>query len=191
MGATIAIAIPCCFHQEPTLRWVILGLKFGPWRWECLAQWRALRSRGVKRRRAAMLVEALAGTFRIMCEQKQKCEVWTLNIGHGQCHVNGPLALLHRLGLLRAAKAHHHGALQTPSGKWKRLTQSTGQMDKWIAIADEVGELGSAPRTCKKWVSMHKQVRDSIVKHKARGLSGRQWFESSHVHAPHGHRDIS
>ena len=156
------------------MRWIVLGLKFGPWRWQCLKQWRELRSQGVERSRSAMLAEVVAGTFRVMCEQKQKCEAWPLNIGHGQCHVNGPLALMHRLGLVRAAKAHEPGALQTPSGLWKHLTQKTRQLDKWIAIADEVGELGSPPRTCQRWIDMHKQVRASIVKHKARGLSGRR-----------------
>ena len=174
------IASSLSFSEEPALRWIMLGLKFGPWRWECLRQWRALRSRGVKRSRAAMLAESLAGTFRTMCEQKQTCEVWNLNIGHGQCHVNGPVALLHRLGIVRAAKAHQPRALQLPSGKkWKQLCLSTDQLRKWIAIADDVGELGSPPRTCREWVDMHRRVHDSIVQHQAKGLSGRRSVESS------------
>ena len=130
----------------------------------------------MKRSRAAVLAEVLVGTCRSMREQRRACEVWTLNIGHGQCHVNGPLALLHRLGVVRAAKAHQPGALQLPCGEWKQLSQSTAQLEKWLAIADDVGELGSPPRTCQEWVDMHKQVYASIARHNAQGLSGRRLF---------------
>ena len=159
--------------EEPALRWIVLALKFGPWRQELLRQWRVLRSRGVKRDRAASLASALAACFRSMCAEKS--EVWTLNVGYQQCHVSGPLPLLHHLGLLRSARQGQPRALQLASKNWKRLlptSSSRAQLEKWIAVADEVGELGS-PRTCREWVDAHVRVHNIIVKHKVRGLRGR------------------
>ena len=168
--------------EEPALRWLVIALKFGPWREELLKQWRELRSRGVKRDRSTMLASALTSTFCAM--RKHQCPAWTLNVGHQQCHVSGPMALFQRLGLAKSAKAHQPGALHTAYGKWKRLLPSAGkvQLEKWIAMADEVGELGSPPRTCREWIDLHVKVHDIVVKHKVRGLRGRcSWKKTSLV----------
>ena len=120
----------------------------------------------------ARLSLALQSTFRAMCGAK--LDLWTLNLGHNQCHVNGPVMLLNRLGLIKAANEDKPGALLTAGGLWKQLTPEAGraQLERWIAMADEVGELGS-PTTCREWIDMHIEVHDAIVRHKVRGLQGR------------------
>ena len=159
--------------EELALRWLVLAIRFGPWREELLRQWR-LRSRGVKRDRASTLAACLISCFRTMCSDK--CAVWILNVGHQQCHVSGPLALFKHLGLLRNGKPGQPGAVLTAYQKWKQLLPAKAakvQLAKWIAVADDVGELRS-PCSCREWIDMHMWVHDIIVKNKVRGLRGRR-----------------
>ena len=62
--------------------------------------------------------------------------------------------------------------------------RDTVQLDKWVAVADSVGEIAS-PNTCKDWVEARKKVHDTIVKHKVRGFLGKSFaggkIQSSHA----------
>ena len=135
--------------------------------WQALSGRRGVRC--TKRARARALAVALRSAFEAM--RMDKCREWVLNVGHQQGHVSGPLALYHRLGLLKSAPEGTRGAVSLAYGKWKRFQMILEELEKWIEMADEVGELG-APRTCKEWIAACSQLHDVVVKHKVKGMSG-------------------
>ena len=156
------------------MRWLGLALKYGPWRTELVKQWQLLGSRGSSCGRTALLALALNATFRSMCRD-DVCQAWICNVGHQQSHVSGPVPLYYRLGMLASSSKNEPGAVQVRDGKWKRLLPSASayaQLDKWVALADAVGE-SESPRTCRQWIDQHVDLHNIVVKHKLRGLRGR------------------
>ena len=155
------------------MRWLALALKYGPWRLELLNQWQLLESRGVSGGRVALLAFALEATFRTMCRDT-RCQPWICNVGHQQTHVNGPVPLYYRLGMLASSSKNERGSVQVRNEKWKKLSpaKAHAELERWAALADEVGQR-AAPRTCREWIDEHVRLHNIVVKHKLRGLRSR------------------
>ena len=162
------------FSQEPALRLISIQLKHKAWR-DCLVQtWSSeFKGRlGVRvfdvSSRSQMLLRVLKAVGREMNGVDDS--PWAASLGQNISHVNGPLAVLSRLGVVKKVKKQHHArkvgagrrvcTLKLGQSKTSRRRLARGprehaaavaKLAKYVRLAD-AAHVKHAPTTCKAWV---------------------------------------
>lgn len=163
--------------QEPTLRVLSVQLKYGPWRdafvkcWARIAKGEEFRGLG-EQGRARILVKALQS----MCRQMHGCDdsVWNESLGKNISHVNGPLATLSRLGILKKVQQRRSrvrsvlklgkmGTLRRLCSGVLEMASAKAKVLRWVKLASECHV--DAPRTCQAWVAEHGKANAIFENH--------------------------
>ena len=112
--------------QEPTLRLIIIHLKYADWRRAFLIAWRVasgcwdgvgmLREATVDDR-AELVLQALEATCRAQHlegddKPSDESKAWADNLGHDIAYVSSPLSFLGRLGVVQKCPPEQKGALR-------------------------------------------------------------------------------
>ena len=106
--------------QEPTLRLIIIQLKYADWRRAFLIAWRGvgmLGSEATVDDRAELVLQALEATCRAQHLEgddnlSDQSKAWVENLGHNIAYVSSPLSLLGRLGVVKKCPRSRKGALR-------------------------------------------------------------------------------
>ena len=156
--------------QEPLFKSVSIMLKYGPWRrklrevYQVEAQKERWQARFTdKKRQARFMLHLLQQTARQMSGQAHTA--WALNVGNNIGFCSGPVPYLTTLGIIKAANQGEKDVLVFgKQGKPKRLCKGTSEIAKTLqklvtlaSTADELIKL-PAPRTCKDWVRLFREV---------------------------------
>lgn len=166
--------------QEPTLRFLSVQIKYGPWREALMVSWRsgvrALPGGAKSLQQASVDVRAkfLVKVLRDMCARMQGKDdkAWVASLGRGVSHVSGPLATLNRLRILRPSPGKHL-MLGMGQGSKRRLCSgvrefqvAAGKLRTFVKLADEA-IVPKAPRSCRDWVDEHFRLDAIFTKHAA------------------------
>ena len=155
------------------MRPLSVQLKYGPWRDRFIVRWRdrarkvvAFRRSGEvsKGVRAKLLLDALCDTCYDMDGVDD--DDWVASLGKSISHASGPLATLHRLGILKKTglkrgQALHLGKKQKQlrrvcSGVRERAA-AKAKLLRWVELSQSLPET-IAPRTCQNWVEEHARL---------------------------------
>ena len=173
--------------QEPTLRLIIIHLKYADWRRAFLIAWRLWRGVGMLGSeatvddRAALVLQALEATCRAQHLEgddnlSDESKAWADNLGHNIAYVSSPLSLLGRLGVVKKCPPEQKGALRLGPQKnmnfLRRLCSAKERphvrrrLVKWVRLADAIGVV-QAPRTCRSWAEQFQNLQQKMRVHRA------------------------
>ena len=149
------------------MRCLSIQLKYSPWRdalvncWSKVAKQQGFRCSDVQGR-ARILTE----TLRSMCVDMDGVDttLWSDSLGRNISHANGPLATLHRLGILTVQKRHLKSRrlrVGQGTGRWLcsgvlAITKARAHVSRWVLLADACQVV--APSTCHGWVAEQARV---------------------------------
>ena len=167
--------------QEPTLRLIIIHLKYADWRRAFLIAWRGvgmLGSEATVDDRAELVLQALEATCRAQHLEgddnlSDQSKAWAENLGHNIAFVSSPLSLLGRLGVVKKCAPNTEGALRLGAdsqlrrlcSRWER-PQVRKLLVQWVRLADAIGVV-QAPRTCRSWVEQVQNLQQKMRVHRA------------------------
>ena len=171
--------------QEPTLRLIIIHLKYADWRRAFLTAWRGvgmLVSEAAVDDRAELVLQALEATCRAQHLEgddnlSDESKAWAENLGHNIAYVSSPLSLLGRLGVVKKCPRSRKGALrlgaQHNSKPFLRRLCSAKErphvcrlLVQWVRLADAIGVV-QAPRTCRSWAKQFQNLQQKMRVHRA------------------------
>ena len=115
--------------QEPTLRLIIIHLKYADWRRAFLIAWRGVGMLGSEASvddRAELVLQALEATCRAQHLEgddnlSDQSKAWEENMGHNIAYVSSPLSLLGRLGVVKKCPPEQKGRFATRRGAKHQL----------------------------------------------------------------------
>ena len=170
--------------QEPTLRLIIIHLKYADWRRAFLIAWRGvgmLGSEATVDDRAELVLQALEATCRAQHlegddNHSDQSKAWAENLGHNIAYVSSPLSLLGRLGVVKKCPPEQKGALRLGAQQninfLRRLCSAKERphvrrlLVQWVRLADAIGVV-QAPRTCRSWVEQFQNLQQTMRVHRA------------------------
>ena len=175
--------------QEPTLRLIIIHLKYADWRRAFLIAWRLWRDVGMLGSealatvddRAELVLQALEATCRSQHLEgddnlSDESKAWADNLGHNIAYVSSPLSLLWRLGVVKKCPPEQKGALRLGPQKnmnfLRRLCSAKERphvrrlLVQWVRLADAIGVV-QAPRTCRSWAEQFQNLQQKMRVHRA------------------------
>ena len=166
--------------QEPTLRLIIIHLKYADWRRAFLIAWRGvgmLGSEAIVDDRAELVLQALEATCRAQHLEgddnlSDESKAWAKNLGHNIAFASSLLSFMSRLGIVRkcgkgplrlgaeGAKFRRRLCTKRERPRVRRL------LVKWVHLADAMEGI-EAPRTCQDWVKQFGVLQKTMRKHRA------------------------
>ena len=170
--------------QEPTLRLIIIHLKYADWRRAFLIAWRGvgmLGSEATVDDRAELVLQALEATCRAQHLEgddnlSDESKAWAENLGHNIAYVSSPLSLLGRLGVVKKCPRSRKGALRLGTEQntnfLRRLCSAKERphvrrlLVQWVRLADAIGVV-QAPRTCRSWAKQFQNLQQKMRVHRA------------------------
>lgn len=164
------------------MRPLSIQLKYGPWRDLFVRCWIA-RARQIAefRRsgeatcysvRAKLLLDALCDMCHGMDGVDDK--YWSESLGKSISHVNGPLATLHRLGVLKKqnlkrGRVLHLGKnnqqLRRVCSGVRERAAARAKLLRWVKLSQSLPEV-TGPRTGAQWVSEYRRLDAAFQKHR-------------------------
>ena len=170
--------------QEPTLRLIIIHLKYADWRRAFLIAWRGvgmLNSEAIVDDRAELVLQALEATCRAQHLEgddnlSDQSKAWAENLGHNIAYVSSPLSLLGRLGVVKKCPRSRKCALRLGTEQHtnflRRLCSAKERphvrrlLVQWVRLADAIGVV-QAPRTCRSWAEQFQNLQQKMRVHRA------------------------
>ena len=185
LSLSFAVSIFLLLHtQEPTLRLMIVLLKYADWRREFGIAWRDVGMLGGEATvddRAELVLQALEATCRAQHLEgddnlSDQSKAWAENLGHNIAYVSSPLSLLGRLGVVKKCHRKRKGALRLGTDQnvnfLRRLCSAKERphvrrlLVQWVRLADAIGVV-QAPRTCRSWVEQFQNLQQKMRVHRA------------------------
>ena len=182
LSLSFAVSIFFLLHtQEPTLRLMIILLKYADWRREFGIAWRDVGMLGGEATvddRAELVLQALEATCRALhlpgdCTHSDHSKAWAENLGHSIAYASSPLSVLGRLGVVKKCAWNTKQALRLGAdsqlrrlcSRWER-PQVRRLLVQWVRLADAIGVV-QAPRTCRSWVEQFQNLQQKMRVHRA------------------------
>ena len=184
---SLSLSLSLLLHtQEPTLRLIIIHLKYADWRRAFLIAWRGvgmLGSEATVDDRAELVLQALEATCRAQHLEgddnlSDQSKAWAENLGHNIAYVSSPLSLLGRLGVVKKCPRSRKGALRLGAEQninfltMRRLCSAKERphvrrlLVQWVRLADAIGVV-QAPRTCRSWAEQFQNLQQKMRVHRA------------------------
>ena len=185
--ARLSLSLSLLLHaQEPTLRLIIIHLKYADWRRAFLIAWRGvgmLGSEATVDDRAELVLQALEATCRAQHLEgddnlSDESKAWAENLGHNIAYVSSPLSLLGRLGVVKKCPRSRKGALRLGAEQdisfltMRRLCSAKERphvrrlLVQWVRLADAMGVV-QAPRACRSWADQLQNLQQRMRVHRA------------------------
>ena len=149
------------------MRLISIQMKYQAWRDLLMKAWRLFGRSGVSHQSVSSRARALLRMLKYVCQKMDGVEEhgWAASLGRNISHVNGPIAVLLRLGVLKnvqkpkqAAKGQHFLKLGLQKSVRRRLCKgwsekatALSKISTMVRLADDV-HVSHAPRTCADWV---------------------------------------